>query len=79
MLQAVVVSIDPRRVYLVHPDDSAFKAVRVKNPGNCRIVFFKLKFVWSFVQLIGGESIDTSTLNWIDSLFCFWLIKLSHS
>ncbi|XP_063935922.1 imidazole glycerol phosphate synthase hisHF, chloroplastic isoform X1 [Daucus carota subsp. sativus] len=31
--QAVVVSIDPRRVYLVHPDDSAFKAVRVKNPG----------------------------------------------
>lgn len=31
--QAVVVSIDPRRVYLVHPNDAEFKAVRVKNPG----------------------------------------------
>ncbi|KAL8098660.1 hypothetical protein AgCh_031430 [Apium graveolens] len=31
--QAVVVSIDPRRVYLVHHNDAEFKAVRVKNPG----------------------------------------------
>ncbi|KAF3792212.1 Imidazole glycerol phosphate synthase hisHF [Nymphaea thermarum] len=31
--QAVVVSIDPRRVYLKSPDDVPFKAVRVSNPG----------------------------------------------
>ncbi|CAA3014562.1 imidazole glycerol phosphate synthase hisHF, chloroplastic [Olea europaea subsp. europaea] len=31
--QAVVVSIDPRRVYLKDPDDVEFKAVRVRNPG----------------------------------------------
>ncbi|KAH7546751.1 hypothetical protein FEM48_Zijuj01G0234700 [Ziziphus jujuba var. spinosa] len=31
--QAVVVSIDPRRVYLKDPDDVEFKAVRVTNPG----------------------------------------------
>lgn len=48
MLQAVVVSIDPRRVYLVHPNDAEFKAVRVKNPGNWHIVRFDVKFVWSF-------------------------------
>uniref|UniRef100_A0A2N9GJA2 Glutamine amidotransferase domain-containing protein n=1 Tax=Fagus sylvatica TaxID=28930 RepID=A0A2N9GJA2_FAGSY len=31
--QAVVVSIDPRRVYLKNPDDVEFKAVRLTNPG----------------------------------------------
>ncbi|XP_044473388.1 imidazole glycerol phosphate synthase hisHF, chloroplastic-like isoform X1 [Mangifera indica] len=31
--QAVVVSIDPRRVYLNSPDDVKFKAIRVTNPG----------------------------------------------
>ncbi|XP_059659968.1 imidazole glycerol phosphate synthase hisHF, chloroplastic-like isoform X1 [Cornus florida] len=31
--QAVVVSIDPRRVYLKNPDDVEFKTVRVRNPG----------------------------------------------
>ncbi|XP_034679373.1 imidazole glycerol phosphate synthase hisHF, chloroplastic isoform X1 [Vitis riparia] len=31
--QAVVVSIDPRRVYVNAPDDIEFKAVRVTNPG----------------------------------------------
>ncbi|XP_044480897.1 imidazole glycerol phosphate synthase hisHF, chloroplastic-like [Mangifera indica] len=31
--QAVVVSIDPRRVYLNSPDDVEFKAIRVTNPG----------------------------------------------
>ncbi|RVW40218.1 Imidazole glycerol phosphate synthase hisHF, chloroplastic [Vitis vinifera] len=31
--QAVVVSIDPRRVYINAPDDVEFKAVRVTNPG----------------------------------------------
>ncbi|CAN6486252.1 unnamed protein product [Victoria cruziana] len=31
--QAVVVSIDPRRVYLKSPDDVPFKAVKVSNPG----------------------------------------------
>ncbi|KAJ9182639.1 hypothetical protein P3X46_006611 [Hevea brasiliensis] len=31
--QAVVVSIDPRRVYLKNPSDLEFKAVRVTNPG----------------------------------------------
>ncbi|KAJ8639200.1 hypothetical protein MRB53_015894 [Persea americana] len=31
--QAVVVSIDPRRVYLKNPDDVEFKAVKVKRPG----------------------------------------------
>lgn len=49
MLQAVVVSIDPRRVYLVHPNDSEFKAVRVKNPGNWHMVRFDVKLVWSFI------------------------------
>ncbi|KAK6946971.1 Histidine biosynthesis protein [Dillenia turbinata] len=31
--QAVVVSIDPRRVYLKNPDDVEFKTIRVTNPG----------------------------------------------
>ncbi|KAM7498905.1 hypothetical protein LguiA_023319 [Lonicera macranthoides] len=31
--QAVVVSIDPRRVYLRNPNDVELKAVRVRNPG----------------------------------------------
>ncbi|TXG67534.1 hypothetical protein EZV62_008809 [Acer yangbiense] len=31
--QAVVVSIDPRRVYLKSPDDVEFKAIRVKDTG----------------------------------------------
>ncbi|CAI9773430.1 unnamed protein product [Fraxinus pennsylvanica] len=31
--QAVVVSIDPRRVYLKDPNDVVFKAIRVRNPG----------------------------------------------
>ncbi|XP_057466494.1 LOW QUALITY PROTEIN: imidazole glycerol phosphate synthase hisHF, chloroplastic-like [Actinidia eriantha] len=31
--QAVVVSIDPRRVYLKNPDDVKFKTVKVSNPG----------------------------------------------
>uniref|UniRef100_A0A2N9H1Z0 Glutamine amidotransferase domain-containing protein n=1 Tax=Fagus sylvatica TaxID=28930 RepID=A0A2N9H1Z0_FAGSY len=31
--EAVVVSIDPRRVYLKNPDDVEFKAVRLTNPG----------------------------------------------
>ncbi|KAK3016334.1 hypothetical protein RJ639_007314 [Escallonia herrerae] len=31
--QAVVVSIDPRRVYLRNPDDVKFKATRMRNPG----------------------------------------------
>ncbi|KAG8658219.1 imidazole glycerol phosphate synthase hisHF, chloroplastic isoform X1 [Manihot esculenta] len=31
--QAVVVSIDPRRVYLKNPNDMEFKAVRVTSPG----------------------------------------------
>ncbi|GLU23732.1 hypothetical protein SLE2022_397150 [Rubroshorea leprosula] len=31
--QAVVVSIDPRRVYISSPNDVEFKAIRVTNPG----------------------------------------------
>ncbi|KAF2586667.1 hypothetical protein F2Q70_00035177 [Brassica cretica] len=31
--QAVVVSIDPRRVYVNHPDDVPYKVIRVTNPG----------------------------------------------
>ncbi|GLT57500.1 hypothetical protein SLA2020_304680 [Shorea laevis] len=31
--QAVVVSIDPRRVYINSPNDVEFKAIRVTNPG----------------------------------------------
>ncbi|KAJ4848704.1 Imidazole glycerol phosphate synthase hisHF, chloroplastic [Turnera subulata] len=31
--QAVVISIDPRRIYLNSPSDVVFKAVRVTNPG----------------------------------------------
>ncbi|KAL5712303.1 Imidazole glycerol phosphate synthase hisHF [Ranunculus cassubicifolius] len=31
--QAVVVSIDPRRVYVKNPDDVEFKTIRVSNPG----------------------------------------------
>lgn len=34
VLQAVVVSIDPRRVYLKSPDDVDFKTVRLSNPGK---------------------------------------------
>ncbi|PQM33759.1 imidazole glycerol phosphate synthase hisHF chloroplastic [Prunus yedoensis var. nudiflora] len=31
--RAVVVSIDPRRVYLKNPEDVGFKTIRVTNPG----------------------------------------------
>ncbi|KFK29198.1 hypothetical protein AALP_AA7G102000 [Arabis alpina] len=31
--QAVVVSIDPRRVYVNHPDDVPYKVIRLTNPG----------------------------------------------
>lgn len=34
VLQAVVVSIDPRRVYLKDPKDVEFKAVKVRNLGK---------------------------------------------
>lgn len=34
VLQAVVVSIDPRRVYLKDPNDVKFEATRVSNPGK---------------------------------------------
>lgn len=34
MLQAVVVSIDPCRVYLKNPEDVGFKTIRVTNPGK---------------------------------------------
>ena len=33
-LQAVVVSIDPRRVYVKDPKDVEFKTIRVTNPGK---------------------------------------------
>jgi hypothetical protein len=33
-LQAVVVSIDPRRVYLNDPSDVEFKSIRLTNPGK---------------------------------------------
>lgn len=32
--QAVVVSIDPRRVYVKDPSDVEFKTVRLTNPGK---------------------------------------------
>ncbi|KAL6284637.1 hypothetical protein ACE6H2_015566 [Prunus campanulata] len=31
---AVVVSIDPHRVYLKNPEDVGFKTIRVTNPGK---------------------------------------------
>ena len=31
--QAVVVSIDPRRVYVNDPDDVPYKVIKVTNPG----------------------------------------------
>lgn len=34
MLQAVVVSIDPRRVYIKNQNDVEFKTIRVTNPGK---------------------------------------------
>lgn len=34
ILQAVVVSIDPRRVYVKDPNDVQLKTVRVSNPGE---------------------------------------------
>jgi hypothetical protein len=33
-LQAVVVSIDPRRVYLNDPSDVEFKSIKLTNPGK---------------------------------------------
>lgn len=32
--QAVVVSIDPRRVYVKDPSDVEFKTIRLTNPGK---------------------------------------------
>lgn len=51
MLQAVVVSIDPRRVYLSHPNDAEFKAIRVKTPGNWHMLCFVEKFTVSSCEL----------------------------
>lgn len=33
--QAVVVSIDPRRMYINSPEDVEFRSTRVTNPGIC--------------------------------------------
>lgn len=40
VLQAVVVSIDPRRVYLSNPDDVEFKAIKVKDEGKPQFTYF---------------------------------------
>jgi Mg2+/Co2+ transporter CorB len=41
----VVVSIDPRRVYVNHPDDVPYKVIRVTNPGM--LVFSPLLYLLS--------------------------------
>lgn len=43
--QAVVVSIDPRRVYVNHPDDVPYKVIRVTDPGMPMLLsLFYLRF-----------------------------------
>lgn len=46
----MVVSIDPRRVYLRSPDDVEFKAIKVKNLGE-RTVFVSY-FTWICYQIL---------------------------
>lgn len=38
----MVVSIDPRRVYLAHPNGVEFKTVRVRNPGKLTMLTLNL-------------------------------------
>ena len=44
-LQAVVVSIDPRRVYVKDPNDVQLKTIRVSSPGE-ELVFFSFSLFY---------------------------------
>lgn len=65
--QAVVVSIDPRRVYIRNPNDVKFKTIKVSSPGTIFFVvlsplslhsssyFYKMfyRYEFSFLQILG--------------------------
>ena len=55
--QAVVVSIDPRRVYLKNPDNVEFKAVRLTNPGKRRLLKLNMliHLLCKFILLVLGK------------------------
>ncbi|KAF4365226.1 hypothetical protein F8388_017792 [Cannabis sativa] len=59
MLQAVVVSIDPRRVYINDPNDVEFKTVRVTNRGPNGEEFACLIILCSWKSI--GGAIDSFT------------------
>jgi len=54
-LQAVVVSIDPRRVYINNPNDVQFQTIKVSSPGE---VFFHFSLILIFLCI--------SYLNWLN-------------
>jgi hypothetical protein len=55
--QAVVVSIDLRRVYLKNSDDVEFKAVRLTNPGKRRLLKLNMliHLLCKFIFLVLGK------------------------
>ncbi|PON62703.1 Bifunctional enzyme Fae/Hps [Parasponia andersonii] len=58
--QAVVVSVDPRRVYVKHPNDVEFKTVRVTNlgPNGEEFAWYQCTvsiLCFSFTQVSGGR------------------------
>ena len=63
--QAVVVSVDPRRVYVKDPTEVEFKTIRVTKPGNSGVIFFFLLFIFFnlFVVCFVTHSNTVSELN----------------
>lgn len=65
VLQAVVVSIDPRRVYLKDPKDVEFKTVKVRNLGkavNSLDSCFMLLTFWLNKENLGKTPLQRNML-----------------
>ncbi|PPD87814.1 hypothetical protein GOBAR_DD15228 [Gossypium barbadense] len=54
--QAVVVSVDPRRVYVQGPNDVQFKTIRVPKPGpnGEEYAWYQCTFKWLYVPKVNG-------------------------
>ncbi|RVW99658.1 Imidazole glycerol phosphate synthase hisHF, chloroplastic [Vitis vinifera] len=72
--QAVVVSIDPRRVYINAPDDVEFKAVRVTNPGPNGE-----EYACTSALLMVGEKVDQLELMSLQKQLKSWELEKYYS
>lgn len=75
VLQAVVVSIDPRRVFLKNPDDVDFKTVKVSNPGKeTHACLFWCLDTFYFTHLSPCTQCDSRIFLSVVSFINFWRI-----